>query len=105
VSKERQRAREARQEARRRELETAAAQRVRQEQRAALRGRLTPSLPRRRRRFGQLTNRGLAQVIACYLAVQALVFLLVPEWRTRAGLAVVTLAFTLVLVRTRKRTP
>jgi Flp pilus assembly protein TadB len=105
VSQERRRAREARQRARRRELETAAAQRGRQEQRAAMRARLRPSLPRRRRRFGQLSTRALAQVVVLYLAVQAVFWIFVPSLATRAALGVVSLAFLLVLVRTRKRTP
>ena len=103
MSQERKRAREARQAARRRELETAAAHRARQARRAEVRDRLRPSLPRRRRRFGQLTTRGLAQVVGLWLAVQGLVWLFVPRTATRLGLAVVSLGFLAVLVRTRKR--
>ena len=105
MSKERARAREARTAARRREVETAAAARERHARRAALRDQLKPSVPRRKRRFGQLSNRALAQVVALYLAVQAVFWLFVPDLRTRAALAVVSLSFLLVLVRTRKRTP
>ena len=105
MSKERARAREARLEARRREVEAAAKARERRSRRAAARDRLTPSLPRRTRRFGMLSTRTLVQVVVLYLAVQACIWLLVDDTRTRIGLAVVTLAFTFVLVRTRKRTP
>jgi Flp pilus assembly protein TadB len=103
VSQERKRAREAREAARRRHLETAATSRMRQARRAEVRDRLRPSLPRRRRRFGQLSTLGLVQVVALYLAVQALIWLFVPRMATRIGLAVVTLGFLAVLVRTRKR--
>ena len=51
-----------------------------------------------------LSTRALVQVAVLYLAVQACFWLLVDETRTRVGLAAVSLAFTLVLVRTRKRT-
>ena len=105
MSKERARAREARLEARRREVEAAAQRRAKQERRAAARERLTPSLPRRARRFGMLSTRALVQVVLLYVAVQACIWLLVEDTRTRIGLAVVSLGFTLVLVRTRKRTP
>ena len=105
MSKERQRAREARLEARRREVEAAAQRSAKQERRAAARERLTPSLPRRTRRFGMLSTRALVQVVLLFLAVQAVFWLLVDDTRTRIGLAVVSLGFTLVLVRTRKRTP
>lgn len=103
MSSERRRAREERQSARRRELETAAAHRARQARRAEVRDRLRPSLPRRRRRFGQLSNRGLVQVVVLYLAGQGLVWLLFPDLRTRLALAVVSLGLVAVLVRTRKR--
>ncbi len=103
MSQERRRAREAREAARRRHLETAASSRARQARRAEVRDRLRPSLPRRRRRFGQLTTRALVQVVALYLGVQALVWLFVPDLRTRLALAVVSLAFLAILVRTRKR--
>jgi hypothetical protein len=104
VSKERQRAREARLEARRREVEAAAQARARRERRSATRARLTPAVPRRRRRFGQLTTRALLQVAVLWLAAQACFWFAFDSTRVRLGLAVVSLAFTLVLVRTRKRT-
>jgi hypothetical protein len=104
VSQERRRAREARLEARRREVAAAAQRREKQERRAAARERLTPSLPRRTRRFGMLSTRALLQVVVLYLAGNAALWLLVTDTRTRIGLAAVSLAFTLVLVRTRKRT-
>ena len=89
--------------ARRREVETAAAARERHVRRAALRDQLKPSLPRRKRRFGQLSNRALAQVVTLYFAVQAVFWFFVPALKTRAALAVISLSFLLVLVRTRKR--
>jgi hypothetical protein len=52
-----------------------------------------------------LSTRELVQVAVLYLAVQAVFWLLVEDTRTRIGLAVVSLGFTFVLVRTRKRTP
>ena len=102
MSRERARAREARQEARRREVEAAAAERARNDKRPALR---VPALPRRKRRFGQLSTPALARLVVLYLAVQAVFWLLFPGLRTRAALAVISLAFLLVLVRTRERTP
>ena len=103
MSQERKRAREAREAARRRHLETAATARQRQARRAEVRERLRPTLPRRRRRFGQLSTWALVQVVGLYLAVQGLIWLLVPSTMTRIGLAVVSLGFLAVLVRTRKR--
>jgi Flp pilus assembly protein TadB len=103
VSQERKRAREAREAARRQHLETAAANRARQARRAEVRDRLRPSLPRRRRRFGQLSTWALVRVVALWLAVQVLIWLFVPGTQARLGLAVVSLGFLAVLVRTRKR--
>jgi hypothetical protein len=103
VSQERKRAREAREAARRRHLETAAANRARQARRAEVRDRLRPSLPHRRHRFGQLSTWALVRVVALYLAVQVLIWLFVDRPMTRVGLGVVSLGFLAVLVRTRKR--
>lgn len=103
MSHERKRAREAREAARRRHLETAAASRMRQARRAEVRDRLRPTLPRRRHRFGQLSTWALVQVVALYLAVQVLIWFFVAQTMTRVGLAVVSLGFLAVLVRTRKR--
>ena len=52
-----------------------------------------------------LSTRQLVQVVVLYLALQACFWFLVDDTRTRLGLAVVSLGFTLVLVRTRKRNP
>ena len=101
MSRERARAREARQEARRREVEAAAAERAR----ARKRPLRVPALPRRKRRFGQLSTDVLAKLVVLYLAVQAVFWLVFPGLRTRAALAVISLAFLLVLVRTRKAPP
>ena len=103
MSKERARAREAREAARRREVEEAARRRERAQSRAALRSKLTPSLPRRHRRFGALSTLALVQLTSGYLALQAALWVVFPSYRTRLGLALVSLAFLLVLVRTRKR--
>ncbi|MDP9182103.1 MAG: hypothetical protein M3P04_04930 [Actinomycetota bacterium] len=103
MTKERARAREARQDARRREVEAAAAQRAKRDKRAAIREQLTPAIPKRKRRFGSLSTLARLQVLALYLGVQGAFWLFVPDLRTRLALAVVTLAFLLVLVRTRKR--
>lgn len=103
MSQERKRAREAREAARRRHLETAAASRARQARRSEVRDRLRPSLPRRRRRFGQLSTLARLQVAGLYLGVQVLTWVFVPDLRTRLALAVVSLAFLAILVRTRKR--
>jgi hypothetical protein len=103
VSKERQRAREAREAERRRAVEQAARRRERQAVRAQLRTRLTPTLPRRRRRFGSLSTLALVQLTVGWLGLQAALWVVFPSYRTRFGLAVVTLGFLLVLVRTRKR--
>jgi len=43
------------------------------------------------------------RVVALYLAVQVLIWLFVDRTMTRVGLAVVSLGFLAVLVRTRKR--
>jgi Flp pilus assembly protein TadB len=105
LAKDRQRAREARQAARRRELETAAARRERLARRQAARTRLTPSLPRRRRRYGALSTFALVKLLLVFLAVQVGAHLLEADLRVRLVVAVVTLASLAVLVRTRRRTP
>jgi uncharacterized membrane protein len=102
VSKERARAREARTAARRAEVEAAARRRAKAEQRQQLRGRL--ALPKRRRRYGALTDRELAQLVAVFLGVQVVASLFVASWRARAGVAVLTLAVLLVLAATRRST-
>jgi Flp pilus assembly protein TadB len=103
VSKERARARAARQEARRQEVEAAAASRARRERRDALRRTLTPTLPRRRRRFDSLTTRAWAQLVLVFAAVQAVVWFFVPGYGPRAAAAVLTLASLAVIVTTRRR--
>jgi len=103
VSKDRQRARAARQEARRHEVAAAASARARRERRAALRQSLTPALPRRRRRFGSLTGRQRFQLVTAFLTVQAATWWLLPGWASRGALAVLTLAVLAVVATTRRR--
>jgi hypothetical protein len=103
VSKERARAREARAEQRRREVEAAAAARARRESRAALRARVTPTLPRRRRRYDSLSGLAWARLVLVFAAVQALAWAFVPGYAPRAAVAVLTLASLAVVVTTRRR--
>lgn len=105
MSSERRRAREARQQARLTELATAAERRARQEHRAAVKQRLKPSLRRRRRRYGALSTRARAELVAIFLAVQVVAWLLLPGVGTQFVIAVLTIACLAVLVRTRKRSP
>jgi Flp pilus assembly protein TadB len=103
VSKERQKARAAREAARRVEVEAAARRRAR----AARRKARVPSLtvPRRRRRYGALTARQRFQVVAAFVGVQAVAWLLFDAARIRISVAVLTVAVLLVLVTTRRSTP
>jgi hypothetical protein len=105
LADQRRRAREARQAARRREVQAAAVRRERLARRQAARARLTPTLPRRRKRYGALSTRDLASLALVFLAVQVAVWWLADDLRLRFVLAVLTLASLAVLVRTRRRTP
>jgi hypothetical protein len=100
----RRRAREARQEARRREVEAAAVRRERLARRKAARARLTPTLPRRRKRYGALSTVALVELALVFVAVQVAGWWLLDEPRLRLVLPVLTLASLAVLVRTRRRT-
>jgi hypothetical protein len=90
VSRERQKAREAREAARRAEVEAAARLRERQARRRSLVPRL--SLPRRRQRYGRLPTRDLVRLVAVFLAVQALVWFFFADLRVRLSLAVLSAA-------------
>jgi Flp pilus assembly protein TadB len=107
MSKERQRARQAREAARQAELKAAAERRVKQARRAELRARLTPSVPTRptrRRRYGALSHRELGQLAAVFVAVQVVVYVLTDGLEARLGLALLTLAVLAVVGTTRKST-
>ena len=100
MSKERARAREARQAERAAEVAAAAARREKAARRAAARERL--ALPQRRKRYGALPGRVLAQLVAVFLAVQVVVAVFADAWRTRISAAVLTTAVLLVYVKTRR---
>jgi hypothetical protein len=102
VSHERQRAREARQAARRAEVETAAARREKTARRAAVRSRLAPTVRRRRRRFGALSTWARVRLVLLFFAIQALAWPFVTSHGARFSLAVLTIASELVYVRTRR---
>ncbi|MCW2599043.1 MAG: hypothetical protein JWM02_872 [Frankiales bacterium] len=103
MSKERQKARAARQAARRAEVEAAARKRAR---RAKVQG-LVPSVtvPRRRRRYGALPLRVRFQLVALFLAVQVLAWFFLHGAGARFSVAVLTAACLLVLVNTRRSSP
>jgi len=105
LAHDRRRAREARLEARRVELAHAAARRERAARRRALRARLTPTPRHRPRRYGALSALQRLQVLLAFVLVQALVWVLAPQWQVRLVSAVLTAAVLAVLVRTRRRTP
>ena len=98
MAQTRKREREARQAARRAEVEAAAKKR----ERAARRHALIPTLPRRRRRYGALPTRTRLQLLAAFLAVQVPFWVFVPSTGARLVLAVLTAACLLVLVKTRR---
>jgi hypothetical protein len=100
LSRERQKARAAREAARSAEVVAAARRRERAARRQALVPRLT--LPRTRRRYGALTGRQRYQVLAAFVLVQALAWFLVSGLRVRFSVAVLTAAVLLVLVTTRR---
>ena len=97
MSRARARARDAREAARLAEREQTARARARQERLRSLRpGPLT--LPRRPRRYGALSVRLRLGLIFGWLAVQWVLWQLVPDPRSRIGLAVITLFALPVLV-------
>ncbi len=103
MSRERQKARAAREAARLIEVEAAARRRVR---RARMRG-LLPSVsrPRRRRRYGAVPARVRFQAVVAFFVVQALAWYILPGAGARFSVAVLTAACLLVLVSTRRSTP
>jgi hypothetical protein len=103
VSRERQKARAAREAARRAEVEAAARARARK---AKVQG-LVPSvsLPRRRRRYGALPTRTLARLFVVWAVVQVVAWRLLSGLGARFSVAVITAACILVLVNTRRSTP
>ena len=100
MSRERQKARAAREVARRVEVEQAA----RQRERATSRRALAPKLPARtrRRRYGALPARVRYQVVVSFLVVQAVGWYFLPGTGARLSLAVLTAACLAVLVITRR---
>jgi uncharacterized membrane protein YbaN (DUF454 family) len=102
MSKERQRARAAREVARQAEVAAAARRRNRQGRRAVLLSRVTPTVPRRRRRYGALPARVWFRLVVAFGVVQALSWWFLPGVGQRLSVAVLTLAVLLVLVRTRR---
>jgi hypothetical protein len=102
VSKERQKARAAREAARAAEVVAAAKRRERSVRRKAL----VPSvaLPKRRRRYGQLPLEQVIRLVVVFFAVQAVVWFFFGDVRARISLAVLTAAVLLVHVSTRRST-
>jgi hypothetical protein len=103
VSRERQKARAAREAARLAEVEAAARKRARK---AKVQG-LVPSVsrPRRRRRYGALPLRMRFQAVVAFFVVQALAWYFLHGFGARFSVAVLTAACLLVLVNTRRSTP
>ncbi|MCW2570531.1 MAG: hypothetical protein JWO88_589 [Frankiales bacterium] len=102
MSKERARARAARESARQTERaaerERAAKKQARRKRLNALRPGL-PELPRRRRRYGALPLRVVLGLAFGWVVAQWVFWQLVPDVRTRVGLALVSLlALPLVVV-------
>jgi hypothetical protein len=102
VSKERQKARAARDAARAAEVAAAARKRERTARRKALVPAVT--LPKRRRRYGQLPLDQLIRLVVLFFAVQGVVWFFFGDVRARISLAVITLAVLLVHVSTRRST-
>ena len=103
LSKERARAREAREASRAAEVVAATARREKAAKRRAARDKL--ALPQRRRRYGALPGRVLAQLVAVFLAVQVVGSVFVHSWRTRISVAVLAAAVLIVYAKTRRSTP
>ena len=103
MSKERQKARVARQAARRAEVEAAAAQRAKRVRKQVLLQRVKPTVPKRRRRYGALPTRVWYQVVVIFLAVQVVGWYFLSGPGVRFSLAVLTAAVLLVLINTRRR--
>ena len=101
VSKERARAREARQAARAKEIEEAAKARARQERLRSLKPP-RPQLKPRKRRYGAMPLRLQLGLVFGYLVVQWLAWQVFFDARARVGIAIVSLfAIPLIVVLTR----
>ena len=105
MSRERQKARAARELARRAEVEEAARRRSREARRQAVAARLKPSPRKRQRRYGALSARARYQLVVAFFVVQALAWYLFDGIGQRFSVAVLTIAVLLVLVLTRRSTP
>jgi hypothetical protein len=97
MSKERARARAAREAERLAARERADKRRARAERMAALKPTL-PDLPRRRRRYGALPLRVTLGLAFGWLVAQWVFWQLVPDLRTRLGLALISLLALPLLV-------
>jgi hypothetical protein len=104
VSRERQKARAAREAARRADVEAAAAQRAKRVRRQVLLKRVRPTVPKRRRRYGALTARARYQLFVAFVGVQVVGWYFLSGPGARFSLAVLTAAVLLVLVNTRRST-
>jgi hypothetical protein len=105
VSKERARAREARQAERAREVERRAKERARQARLQSLKPTLPP-VPRRRRRYGAMPLKLQLGLAFGWLVAQWVIWQLVADTRSRVALGVVgllALPVVAVLVRTPPR--
>ena len=102
MSKERQKARAAREEARRFEVEAAA----RKREKAARRKSLVPavSVPRRRRRYGALPTSEILRLVVVFVAMQVVIWFFLPGLAARISIAILTAACMLVYVNTRRST-
>ena len=97
MSKERARARAAREAERAAVREQALRKRARKERLAALKPSL-PELPRRRRRYGALPLRVVLGLAFGWLVAQWVFWQVVPDTRTRIGLALISLLALPLLV-------
>jgi hypothetical protein len=102
VSKDRQKARAAREAARRAEVEEAARQRAKRARRKALVPAV--SLPNRRKRYGALPLTEVLRLVVIFLMFQAVVWFFVPALAARISLAVLSAACLGVYVTTRRST-
>jgi len=57
----------------------------------------------RKPRYGQLSNRALAQVVGFFVASQAIAWAFIQGIEARFAFAIITTAVLAVVVRTRKR--
>lgn len=104
MAKERQKARAAREAARRAEVQAAADKRAKRAKREVLLQCVKPTVPKRPRRYGALPTRVRAQLVVVFIAVQGIAWFLLTGVGARFSVAVLTAAVLLVLVKTRRST-